>query len=75
MHFLNHTRKYNTAFQMASLVCKKRDIEGNYMPTLKVQSQVYHWIGSLPLRPASRYSFCRCISWGIVLKKTEEEEP
>jgi hypothetical protein len=46
-HFLHHIRKYNTAFQMTSFGCKKREIEGKYMPTLKVQGKVYHLIGSL----------------------------
>jgi hypothetical protein len=46
-HFLQHIRKYNTAFQITSFWCKKREIEGNYMPTFKVQDQVYHLIGSL----------------------------
>jgi hypothetical protein len=46
-HFLNHSRKYSIAFQMTIFGCKKREIEGNYMPTFKVQGHVYHLIGSL----------------------------
>jgi hypothetical protein len=63
-HFLNHIRKYNTAFQMASFGCKKRDIEGNYMPTFKVQSQMYHWIGSLPPKAGEQTQFLQVyIMW------------
>ena len=45
-HFLNLIRKYNSSFQMTSFGAK-RIIEGNYMPTFKVQGQVYHLVGSL----------------------------
>lgn len=44
--FLNNVRKYNTLFQMTSFGAKIV-IEGNFMPTFKIQGQVYHRIGSL----------------------------
>ncbi|GBP66879.1 hypothetical protein EVAR_18051_1 [Eumeta japonica] len=43
-HFLNHSRQYNTLFQMTSFGAKEIR-EGNFMPTFKVQGQVYHLIG------------------------------
>lgn len=45
-HFLNNIRHYNSAFQMTSFGAKEIH-EGNYMPTFKIQGQVYHLIGSL----------------------------
>nr|XP_026487949.1 uncharacterized protein LOC113394741 [Vanessa tameamea] len=45
-HFLNHSRQYNTLFQMTSFGAKEIR-EGNFMPTFKIQGQVYHLIGNL----------------------------
>ncbi|XP_014772301.1 uncharacterized protein LOC106870662 [Octopus bimaculoides] len=45
-HFLNNIRKYNCAFQMTSFSANVVQ-EGEFMPTFKVQGQVYHRIGSL----------------------------
>jgi len=45
-HFLNLSRKYNSAFQMTSFGCKRIEV-GNFMPTFKIQGQVYHLVGSL----------------------------
>lgn len=44
--FLKHIRKYNAAFQMTSFGANEIR-EGNFMPTFKVQGQIYHRIGSL----------------------------
>ncbi|XP_044597579.1 uncharacterized protein LOC123274154 [Cotesia glomerata] len=44
--FLKSIRSYNNAFQMTSFGAKIIT-EGNFMPTFKVQGQVYHLIGSL----------------------------
>lgn len=44
--FLDNIRTYNSAFQMTSFGAKQIS-EGPFMPTFKVQSQVYHLIGSL----------------------------
>lgn len=45
-HFLENIRKYNAAFQMTSFRASKvfNDV---YLPTFKVQGQVYHTIGSI----------------------------
>ena len=45
-HFLSHTRQYNTLFQMTSFGAKEIR-EGSFMPTFKIQGQVYHLIGNL----------------------------
>lgn len=45
-HFLDSMRKYNSCFQMTSFGANLIN-EGNFMPTFKVQGQVYHQIGSL----------------------------
>ncbi|XP_053593876.1 uncharacterized protein LOC128667531 [Microplitis demolitor] len=44
--FLNAVRSYNNAFQMTSFGANIVS-EGNFMPTFKIQGQVYHLIGSL----------------------------
>ncbi|CAE1244797.1 unnamed protein product [Acanthosepion pharaonis] len=45
-HFLEAIRKYNCCFQMTSFGAKAI-CEGGWMPTFKVQGQVYHLMGSL----------------------------
>nr|XP_018910130.1 PREDICTED: uncharacterized protein LOC109039193 [Bemisia tabaci] len=44
-HFLSAIRQYNSCFAMTSFGAKI--IKENYMPTFKVQGQIYHNIGSL----------------------------
>ena len=44
--FLKNIRAYNSAFQMTSFG-SNRVIEPGWMPTFKVQGQVYHTLGSL----------------------------
>lgn len=45
-HFLNNIRRYNSLFQMTSFGGKEIRV-GNFMPTFKIEGQVYHRIGSL----------------------------
>ncbi|UYV67989.1 hypothetical protein LAZ67_5002727 [Cordylochernes scorpioides] len=54
--FMRHIRHYNNAFQMTSFGCGSRVVLPGYMPTFKVQGQVYHRIGSVlpPLNSDSR---------------------
>ena len=40
-HFLKNIRKYNSAFQMTSFGANEQHL-GGYMPTFKVQGQIYH---------------------------------
>jgi hypothetical protein len=46
-HFLRCIRRYNSCFQMTSFGTTKEIKEPGYMPTFKIQGQVYHRIGSL----------------------------
>lgn len=46
-HFLQNIRKYNSSFQMTSFRAKRIVNYGAFMPTFKVQGQIYHQIGSL----------------------------
>ncbi|XP_063929850.1 uncharacterized protein LOC135142114 [Zophobas morio] len=45
--FLQHIRKYNSCFQMTSFGATNIVRYNNFMPTFKVQGQVYHQIGTL----------------------------
>ncbi|XP_031333941.1 uncharacterized protein LOC116163953 [Photinus pyralis] len=45
-HFLTNIRKYNSCFQMTSFGADKI-ITDHFMPTFKVQGQIYHTVGSL----------------------------
>ncbi|KAK0042116.1 ATP-dependent DNA helicase PIF6, partial [Biomphalaria pfeifferi] len=55
-HFLNNIRKYNSAFQMTSFGATQV-VEGHFMPSFKVQGQVYHLIGSLLPLPTEQHKF------------------
>ncbi|GBP60482.1 hypothetical protein EVAR_37518_1 [Eumeta japonica] len=55
-HFLKNARKCNECFQMISFGAKEVR-EGNFMPTFKVQGQVYHRIGSLMSEANQKPSF------------------
>ncbi|UYV71174.1 hypothetical protein LAZ67_8002034 [Cordylochernes scorpioides] len=54
--FMQRVHHYNNAFQMTSFGCGSRVVLPGYMPTFKVQGQVYHRIGSVlpPLNSDSR---------------------
>ena len=45
--FVNNIRKYNSASQMTSFGCSERVCLPGFMPTFKVQGQVYHRIGAM----------------------------
>ncbi len=55
--FLRNIRKYNSAFQMTSFGASKEIAEPGFMPTFKVQGQVYHLIGSLEPLPQEDAKF------------------
>ena len=46
-HFLDYMRRYNSCFQMTSFGTTKEVSETGFMPTFKIQGQVYHRMGSL----------------------------
>ncbi|UYV75439.1 hypothetical protein LAZ67_13000277 [Cordylochernes scorpioides] len=54
--FLLHIRRYNSIFQMTSFGARQV-VEQGYMPTFKVQGQVYHVIGRLLPEPDSEHKF------------------
>jgi len=47
VHFQSNVRKYNSCFQMTSFGASRRIVEPGFMPTFKIQGQVYHRIGAL----------------------------
>lgn len=49
--FLQNIRRYNSCFQMTSFGATKVVTEAGYMPTFKIQGQVYHQAGSLLPEP------------------------
>lgn len=46
-HFLRNIRQYNSCFQMTSFGTKNIVRESGFMPTFRIQGQIYHLIGSL----------------------------
>ena len=46
-HFQQNIRRYNACFAMTSFGATKKIREPGYMPTFKIQGQVYHRIGGL----------------------------
>ena len=58
-HFLDNIRKYNSCFQMAYFGITKEVREPGFMPTFKIQYQVYHTVGSLLLLPHVNQCPCR----------------
>lgn len=46
-HFLKHIRQYNSCFQMTSFGATDIIKYPGYMPTFKIQGQIYHRIGSI----------------------------
>lgn len=69
-HFLANTRMYNSCFQMTSFGAKDIKI-GNFMPTFKIQGQVYHRIGSLMPVPEQQPAFLQIYFVGD--KNTERD--
>lgn len=66
-HFLQNIRMYNSCFQMTSFGAT---VVGNgFMPTFKVQGQVYHRIGSLLPLPGEDAKFLQ-----IYFTNNEEEQ-
>ncbi|XP_022818060.1 uncharacterized protein LOC111363010 isoform X1 [Spodoptera litura] len=55
-HFLSHIQQYNSAFQMTSFGATKI-IRDNFMPTFKIQGQIYHQAGSLLPYPDADHQF------------------
>ena len=68
--FQANTRQYNGAFQITSFGTTGLDArEHVYMPTFRIQGQVYHRAGSLMPPKAKRPSAFRPILWGMKLSR------
>lgn len=63
-HFLKNIRKYNCCFQMTSFGATRIVNYGNFMPTFKVQGQIYHQIGSLLPLPENESQFLQIYFMG-----------
>ncbi|KAL8624599.1 hypothetical protein ACOMHN_045134 [Nucella lapillus] len=63
-HFLENITAYNAAFQMTSFGCGERVVEPGFMPTFKVQGQVYHRLGSILPDVESSHSFLQIYFMG-----------
>ncbi|GFW42251.1 helitron_like_N domain-containing protein [Trichonephila clavipes] len=55
-HFLENIRKYNSCFQMTSFGATNI-VRENYMPTFRVQGQIYHHAASLLPLPDADHKF------------------
>ncbi|GFV12325.1 putative DNA helicase [Trichonephila clavipes] len=55
-HLLENIRKYNSCFQMTSFGATNI-VRENYMPTFRVQGQIYHHAGSLLPLPDADHKF------------------
>ncbi|XP_018494588.1 uncharacterized protein LOC108864106 [Galendromus occidentalis] len=62
-HFLANIRRYNSCFQMTSFGATEIS-HGNFMPTFKVQGQIYHLAGSLLPLPACEHKFLQIYFMG-----------
>ena len=62
-HFLQNIRKYNSAFQMTSFGADKV-FQDQYMPTFKIQGQIYHRVGSLLPVPDAEHKFLQIYFMG-----------
>ena len=63
-HFLENIRRYNACFQMTSFGATNQVSEGGFMPTFKVQGQVYHHVGSLLPLPNEQHRFLQIYFMG-----------
>ena len=70
-HFLNNLRSYNAAFQMTSFGHERRK-EGNYMPTFRIQGQVYHRIGSLLPMDGDEHRFIQIYFMGDSVEEASQ---
>ncbi|CAF1413916.1 unnamed protein product [Adineta ricciae] len=70
-HFLENIRRYNSCFQMTSFGVSKEVIQPGYMPTFKVQGQVYHRVGSLLASSDEEPKFLQIYFMGDERKQAE----
>ena len=72
-HFLLNIRKYDSAFQMKSFGCTEQVCLSCFMPTFKVQDQVYHRIGSMLSLPDEELQFLQIYFMGKLWLKLRED--
>ena len=56
-HFRNHLRQYNNLIQMTSFGCKETNPGNGWNPSLVIQGQIHHYIGSLLTEPDAQAQF------------------
>lgn len=71
-HFLKNIRKYNSCFQMTSFGASRIINEIGFMPTFKIQGQLYHRIGSLLPLPDEDSKFLQIYFMGDDEKETNQ---
>lgn len=71
-HFLQNIRKYNSCFQMTSFGATNVVSESGFMPTFKVQGQVYHKLGSLLPLPNKEHQFLQIYFMGDEQKEANQ---
>ncbi|XP_062522088.1 uncharacterized protein LOC134196887 [Corticium candelabrum] len=69
--FVNNIRKYNSAFQMTSFGCTERVCLPGFMPTFKVQGQVYHRIGDMQPQSGENPEFLQIYFMGHKQEQAE----
>uniref|UniRef100_A0A8D8QFU6 Helitron helicase-like domain-containing protein n=1 Tax=Cacopsylla melanoneura TaxID=428564 RepID=A0A8D8QFU6_9HEMI len=62
-HFLTHIQNYNNCFQMTSFGATKV-VQENFMPTFKIQGQIYHRVGPLLPTPNGEHKFLQIYFMG-----------
>ena len=63
-HFLDNIQKYNLAFHMTTFGCTRLVHLPGFMPTFKIQCQVYHRIGSLQPQQGEQAKFLQIYFMG-----------
>ncbi|GFU85406.1 uncharacterized protein TNCV_2387101 [Trichonephila clavipes] len=71
-HFLENIRKYNSCFQMTSFGATNI-VRQNYMPTFRVQGQIYHHAGSLLPLPDADRKFLHIYFMQMVMNKLSND--
>ena len=70
--FLDNIRRYNSCFQMTSFGATHVIREPNYMPTFKVQGQVYHRVGSFLPVTGEEHKFLQIYFMGTVEEEVNQ---
>jgi hypothetical protein len=71
-HFLDNIRKYNSCFQMTSFGMSKEVVDTGFMPTFRVQGQVYHRVGSLLPPSNEEHKFLQIYFMGDDRKQVQQ---